>query len=207
MISLSPFDINFQEGFFWILSWWVWSLSYRTKQQVEWDAGRGQDSLSGAGSQRMQKQVARCLSCSEIGDTEYYASVAPKGFGWTKNRRPVWPSSSQRKHLSPQLTRQVRSHKDLQGINWKICNELDVGNAEQKIKEKKLKRNLDEGFFNKYACDKCKRTENNTRELHLELVGDKVTYVRVYWLRSQVRSLDHRSYSSFKLKMGLPFFV
>ena len=45
------------------------------------------------------------------------------------------------------------------------------------------------------------------KKLHLEMVGDKVTYVGVYWLRSQVRSLDHSSYSSFKLKMGLPFFV
>ena len=38
--------------------------------------------------------------------------------------------------MSPQLTRQVRSHKDLQGFN-----------AEQKIKEKKLKRSLDEVFL------------------------------------------------------------
>ena len=60
---------------------------------------------------------------------------------------------------------------------------------------------------NKHAWDKCNNTEKNTRELHLELGGDIVTYVRVYWLRSQVRTLDHRSYSSFKLKMGLPFFV
>ena len=51
------------------------------------------------------------------------------------------------------------------------------------------------------------RTQKLTRELHLELGGDKVTYVRVYGLRSQVRTLDRRSYSSFKLKMGLPFFI
>ena len=58
-----------------------------------------------------------------------------------------------------------------------ICNELDAENAEQ------TERNLDEVFFergNKYARDKCKNTETNTRELHLEMVGDKVTYVRVY---------------------------
>ena len=136
--------------------------------------------------------------------TELCASVAPKGFGWTESNRPVGPSSSQRKHLSPQLTRLVRSHKDLQGINWRMCKEFDAENAEQ------TERNLDEVFFergNTYAWDKCKNTEENTRELHLEMVGDEVTYVRVYWLRSQVRSLDHRSYSSFKLKMGLPFFV
>ena len=44
---------------------------------------------------------------------------------------------------------------------------------------------LDEGFFfekegNKYSRDKCNNTEKNTGELHLEMVGDKVTYVRVY---------------------------
>ena len=33
---------------------------------------------------------------------------------------------------------------------------------------------------NRYARDKFKSTEKNTRELYLELVGDKVTYVRVY---------------------------
>ena len=138
MWSLSPPLTSIsKKGSSGFLSWWVWSLSHRTKQQVEWDAGRGQDSLSGAGSKRMQKQVARCLSCSEIGDTELYGSVVPRGFGWTESIRPVRPSSSQRKHLSPQLTRQVRSHKDLQGINWKICKELDAGNAEQKESEKK----------------------------------------------------------------------
>ena len=45
------------------------------------------------------------------------------------------------------------------------------------------KRNLDEVFFergNKHARDKCKSTETNTSKLHLEMVGDKVTYVRVY---------------------------
>ena len=93
--------------------------------------------MSGAGSKVMREQVAKCLSCSEIGGTEYYASVVPKGFGWTENRRPVGPSSSQRKHLSPQLTRQVRPHKDFQGINRKICNELDAGNAEQ-IEKKEI---------------------------------------------------------------------
>ena len=61
------------------------SLTHRTKQQVECDAGRGQESLSGAGSERMQEQVASYLSCSEIGGTELYASVVPKEFGWTEN--------------------------------------------------------------------------------------------------------------------------
>ena len=61
--------------------------------------------------------MAKCVSCSEIGGTELDASVVPKGFRRTEGIKSVRPSSSQRKHLSPQLTRQVRSHKDLQGIN------------------------------------------------------------------------------------------
>ena len=69
-------------------------LESQNKLQVEWDVGRGQDSLSGAGSKRMQKQVARCLSCSEIGDTELYGSVVPRGFDWTESIRPVRMSSS-----------------------------------------------------------------------------------------------------------------
>ena len=84
--------------------------------------------------------MAKCFSCGEIGGTEWYASVAAKGFGWTESVNPVRPSSSQRKHLSPQLTSQVRSHKDLQGINRKICNELDAGNAEQIEKKRKEKK-------------------------------------------------------------------
>ena len=32
----------------------------------------------------------------------------------------------------------------------------------------------------KHARDKCNNIEKNTRELHLELGGDIVTYVRVY---------------------------
>ena len=64
------------------------------------------------------------------------------------------PSSSQRKHLSPRLSRQVRSHKDLQRINRKICNELDAGNAEH---NREKKRNLDEVFFIKEGEQICKR--------------------------------------------------
>ena len=69
------------------------------------------------------------------------------------------------------LTCLVRSHKDLQGIYWMICNEF-MHKMQSKQKEKK--KNVDEVFFergNKYAWDKCKSTEKNTRELHLELVG------------------------------------
>ena len=44
----------------------------------------------------------------------------------------------------------------------------------------KKRKDLDEVFFeraNKYANAKARR---KTRELHLEMVGDNVTYVRVY---------------------------
>ena len=81
MIALPPFDINFQEGSSGICREWVWSLSHSTKRQIKGDAGRGQDSLSGARSKVMQEQVTKYLSCSEIGGTEWYASVAPKEFG------------------------------------------------------------------------------------------------------------------------------
>ena len=139
-------------------------------------------------------------------------SVAPSSMRWLYRKDSVGPKTTNRwnrvrcrENTCPLSSlRLVRSHKDLQGIYWKMCKEFDAENAEQ------TERNLDEVFFergNTYAWDKCKNSEKNTWELHLEMVGDKVTYVRVYWLRSQVRSLDHRSYSSFKLKMGLPFFV
>ena len=104
------------------------------------------------------------------------------------------------KHLSPQLTGQIRSHRDLQWIGCRKCR--------TKSKEKKLK-DLDEVFFergNKYAWDKCKNTENNTRELHLELGGDIVTYVRVYWFRSRGSSHDNRPYSSLSSKWGCHFY-
>ena len=68
---------------------WVRSLSHKAKQQVECDVGRGQESLSGAGAKRMQEQVASCLSCSEIGCTEWCVPVAPKEFGWTENNKAV----------------------------------------------------------------------------------------------------------------------
>ena len=55
---------------------------------------------------------------------------------------------------------------------------MDAGNAEQIEK----KRNLDEVFLKGETNmqETNARTQRNTRELHLELVGDKVTYVRVY---------------------------
>ena len=54
-----------------------------------------------------------------------------------------------------------------------ICNELDAENAEQ------TERNLDDvGETNMHETNA--KTRKRTRELHLEMVGDKVTYVRVY---------------------------
>ena len=46
----------------------------------------------------------------------------------------------------------------------------------------KQKRNLDEVFFERETNmhETNARARRNTRELHLELGGDKVTYVRVY---------------------------
>jgi hypothetical protein len=48
------------------------------------------------------------------------------------------------------------------------------------IREKK--RNQDEVFFERGICmqETNAKTQKNAREFHLELVGDKVTYVRVY---------------------------
>ena len=42
------------------------------------------------------------------------------------------------------------------------------------------KRDLDELIRETNMQETNARTRRNTRELHLELVGDKVTYVRVY---------------------------
>ena len=156
--------------------------------------------------------MANCFSDCKVGGTEWHISVVPKRFGWTENCKSVKPSLHREKHLSPQITRHVGSHKDLQWISWRICKELSAENAEQKTKrkEKKLK-DLDEVFlFKKREKINMHETNaitqrKNTRELHLELGGDIVTWV--YWLRSQVGTLAHRSYSSFKLKMGLPSFV
>ena len=53
-------------------------------------------------------------------------------------------------------------------------------NQKEKGKSFWMKFFLIENERNKYARDKCNSSEKNTRELHLEMVGDKVTYVRVY---------------------------
>ena len=58
-----------------------------------------------------------------------------------------------------------------------ICNELDAENAEQ------TERNLDvvflKGETNMHETN-ARAQKKNTRKLHLEMVSDKVTYVRVY---------------------------
>ena len=77
-------------------------MSHIAEQSIKCDAGRGQESLSGAGT-KVQEQVANCLFCSEIGGIELCSSVAPNGFGWTESDKPVGPSSTQKKsnsHLS-----------------------------------------------------------------------------------------------------------
>ena len=76
--------------------------------------------------------------------------------GWAKNNKLVKPSSSQRKHLSPQLTRLVRSHKDLQGILLKDMQWIGCRKCRANRKKSRW------SFFergNKYAWDKCKSTE------------------------------------------------
>ena len=52
----------------------------------------------------------------------------------------------------------------------------------QKITDKRKEEKLDEVFFERGTNmhGTIARIRRNTRELHLELVGDKVTYVRVY---------------------------
>ena len=54
------------------------------------------------------------------------------------------------------------------------------GNAKKKRKEKKW--NLDEVFFERGTSmqETNERAQRNNRDLHLEMAGDKVTYVRVY---------------------------
>ena len=58
--------------------------------------------------------------------------------------------------------------------------------AEQKNQKEKSESFQMKCFFvceregNKYARNKCNNSEKDTRELHLELGGDIVTYVRVY---------------------------
>ena len=52
-------------------------------------------------------------------------------------------------------------------------------NQKEKSESFQMKFFLIEKERNKYARDKCNDSEKNTRELHLELGGDIVTYVRV----------------------------
>ena len=84
VISLSPFDINFQEGPSGICREWVWSLSHSTKQQGKCDVGRGQDSLSGAGSEETQNKwqtvfpVVKSVAPSGMLRLDRKDSVGPK---------------------------------------------------------------------------------------------------------------------------------
>ena len=144
--------------------------------------------------------MAKHFLSIEIGNTESSSSVATSCFRFSQRKQTGDAEFEiERKQLSSQLTRQIRPHKDLQGIYWKICNELDAENAE--CQERKEIKGSRWSFFRKGKTHMHEtNARGNTRELHLELGGDKFTYVRVYWLRSQVRSLDLWSYSSFKLE-------
>ena len=53
------------------------------------------------------------------------------------------------------------------------------GNAEN---NREKKRNIDEVFFERGTNmhETNARAQRNNRDLHLEMAGDKVTYVRVY---------------------------
>ena len=53
-------------------------LKSQHKALIKCDDCRVQDSLSEAGSKVKHEQMAECFSCSEIGGTEWYASVAQK---------------------------------------------------------------------------------------------------------------------------------
>ena len=94
------------------------------------DAGRGQESLSGAGismqdanGKVFSKHLNRSYRVIFFGGTEVFRFNRRKQIGESE-------FNTERKQLSSQLTRKIRSHKDLQGINCKICSELDAGNAE-----------------------------------------------------------------------------
>ena len=104
--------------------------------------------------------MTKCFLSIEVGNTESSSSVAPSCFGLADEKQIGEAEfNSERELLSSQLTRQIRSHKYLQWINWKICNELDAGNAEHN-KEKKI--NLDE-VKGKHARNKCKNTKKHER--------------------------------------------
>ena len=73
----------------------------------------------------------------------------------------------------------MKFHKDFQGIFIRICNEL---NLDINTNKTETKRDLDEveGKHNSKKTCNGNTLQKNIRELHLEVVGDKVTSVRVY---------------------------
>ena len=66
----------------------VWSLSHRTKHLYKWDACRGQDSLSGAGSEETQKKWQT--------DFPVVKSVAPSGMLQLYRKDSVGPKTTNR---------------------------------------------------------------------------------------------------------------
>ena len=168
MFSLSPFDINFQEGSSGICLMGL-VLETHHKAMITNVMLVGDKIHWVELDQKKHRICGNLFSWCEIGGTEWYASVVPKGFSWTKNNKSVKPSSSQRKHLSPQLTRLVKSHKENQ---------------------KQTKRNPDEVFFwkGKQICMRQMQKHRKEHKRTSSRYGRRQShYVRVYWLRSQVR--------------------
>ena len=103
---------------------WVWSLSHKAKQQVECDAGRGQESLSGAGSKECRDKWQAVFPVVK--------SVAPSCVLWLHRKNSVGPKKTNRRdrvHHS-ETTCHLSSLDNLDLT--RICKELDAWNAEQK---------------------------------------------------------------------------
>ena len=80
VISLSPFIINFQEGF----DPWV------TAQSTDKNVMLVEDKIHWVElDQKKHRICGKEFFLFEIGGTKWYASVVPKRFGWTENNKPV----------------------------------------------------------------------------------------------------------------------
>ena len=111
------------------------TLESQHKAFKKCDACRGQDSLSGAGSEETQNKWQTIFSVVK--------SVAPSGMLRLYRKESVGPKITNwwnRVHLRENTChlsslRLVRSHKDLQGIYWKMCNELECRRCRANKKE------------------------------------------------------------------------
>ena len=88
-LSLSPFDINFQEEFLWI---------FVTNGFGPWDTEQSNDEnvmLVEDKIHWVELDQKKHIICGKVffllwnGGTEWYASVVPKRFGWTENNKSV----------------------------------------------------------------------------------------------------------------------